>query len=170
MSGYAPPNIIFTWSYAYLRRIYVQIYYQLHIMHRQENKQSGNKNVLDLPRNLKIQWLKIQQLNAKNIQETKWPPKVRLFLWLVHKRAHLTWPALQQRGWIGSNRHVLCNADEELTNHIMLNCSFTNYIRDKCAETVGVNINRGQYREIWNKVSRGRHRPDLGGTLVATIG
>lgn len=41
--------------------------------------------------------------NTNWVWKTNCPPKVRMFLWLLSKRALLTWPQLQRRGQIVPN-------------------------------------------------------------------
>lgn len=63
---------------------------------------------------------------------TNYPPKVRMFLWLLCKWALLTWLELQTRGWLGPNIYVLCNTNGETNDHIMFNCCFSRQLWYKC--------------------------------------
>jgi ribonuclease HI len=60
----------------------------------------------------------------------KWsiPLKIRLFCWLCVKKKPLTWDVLQNRGWQGPSQCPLCKIETEDLNHLLIHCSFADYI------------------------------------------
>lgn len=81
--------------------------------------------------------------------ETKCPPKVKVFLWILFKKASLTWNELQKGRWAGPNIRVLCKGDAETANHILLEWAYSKYVWDTCARKFGVNININLNDNIW---------------------
>lgn len=48
------------------------------------------------------------------------PFRVRVFAWLINKKAVLTWENLQARRWRGPRRCALCNENKENMNHSLI--------------------------------------------------
>lgn len=71
--------------------------------------------------------------SGPDIWKTKYPVKVMIFLWLIHKKAILIWSKLQSRGWSWPSICVLCKAMDESTEHILLTSRFANCMLIKCA-------------------------------------
>eukprot|EP00253_Pinus_taeda_P025758 PITA_25758 len=51
--------------------------------------------------------------------------KIKLFMWLVHHKKILTWDNIRKRGIMGPSRCQLCEAQEEIMEHILNNCTYT---------------------------------------------
>ena len=49
------------------------------------------------------------------------PPKIRVFMWLVHHNTILTKENLAAKGWIGDMTCQFCT-DVETTDHLFINC------------------------------------------------
>jgi hypothetical protein len=52
-------------------------------------------------------------------------PKIKMFKWLVLHNRILTQENLRKRGYIGPSHCHLCQAEEETTNHLLDECSYT---------------------------------------------
>lgn len=57
------------------------------------------------------------------------PLKLKCFLWLAIQDKLKTWENLLKRGWIGPSRCSLCMVSTETSQHLLVNCSFTNKVR-----------------------------------------
>ena len=76
-----------------------------------------------------------QFLNFRGVRKVKpllwWklpvPPKIRAFVWLLHKKKILTKVRLQERGWDGDVTCQFCASAEDV-NHLFFHCYFANHI------------------------------------------
>lgn len=59
------------------------------------------------------------------IWELKIPSKIQAFLWLLSRRAILTWDNLQRRGWCEPGICSLCLLEEETIQHLFMDCIYS---------------------------------------------
>lgn len=106
--------------------------------------------------------------NTNWVWKTNCPPKVRMFLWLLSKRALLTWPQLQRRQ-IVPNICVLCKEQGETSDHIIFKYTFSNPIWHICAWTFGLNINIILNNNLWSKLEKGYPRTQMARTMTTVF-
>jgi hypothetical protein len=61
----------------------------------------------------------------KPLWKLKAPLKSRIFFWLALSNKALTWKVLQRRVWQGPGFCVLCKANGDNINYILMDCSFS---------------------------------------------
>jgi hypothetical protein len=55
--------------------------------------------------------------------------KIKLFFWLMMENKILSWETLQRRGFIGPGVCKLCMKSTKSTQHLFLECAFTQEVR-----------------------------------------
>lgn len=70
----------------------------------------------------------VRSKHAAHIWKTKCPLKLKIFLWLLDMNVILTRNNLQQRGWQGPSRCILCGTATEIVTHFMAECTYTKMI------------------------------------------
>jgi len=90
--------------------------------------------------NLKEAKLILLELNSQapdNIQQDLWRHqgwiKIKTFMWLVQHRKILTWDNIRKRGILGPSKFQLCEAQEEMMEHLLNNLIFTSSLWDSFA-------------------------------------
>eukprot|EP00253_Pinus_taeda_P021074 PITA_21074 len=61
------------------------------------------------------------------IWNSKWWPKIAIFVWLVGRERILTWDKIQKRGFLGPPRCNLCKMGIETQEHILNSCPFAQH-------------------------------------------
>eukprot|EP00253_Pinus_taeda_P003033 PITA_03033 len=51
--------------------------------------------------------------------------KIKMFMWMVHRKNILTWENLRKKGFAGPSRCHLCGIQEEMRDHLLSLCTFT---------------------------------------------
>ena len=64
----------------------------------------------------------------KNLWRSSSPLKVKGFVWLELKDIILVWENLKKRRVSGPSFCVLCGANEEMIDHLLVNCSFVKVV------------------------------------------
>lgn len=81
--------------------------------------------------------------------------KIKLFMWLVHHKKILTWDNIWKRGVIGPSRCQLCEAQEEVMEHILNSCTYTTWLWDSFATIFQqTDIDKGSITNTLNKWRR----------------
>eukprot|EP00253_Pinus_taeda_P006547 PITA_06547 len=68
-----------------------------------------------------------EAIEWEEIWNSKWWPKIAIFIWLVGKERILTWNKIQRRGFLGPPRCSLCKMGIETQEHILNSCSFAQH-------------------------------------------
>lgn len=67
-------------------------------------------------------------VSTLTIWRLKIPTKVNIFLWLALKKRLPTVDNLLKRGWLGNNKCVMCGADLETVDHLLVGCNINKFL------------------------------------------
>lgn len=70
-------------------------------------------------------WPTCDQTWRNRMWKWKCPLKIKLFTCLLTENKLLVWDILQNKGWLGPNRCILCKENSETSYHLFVSCTFT---------------------------------------------